>query len=358
MTASQNNYIRLAFEKAKVNLGSTKKNPSVGCVVEKNGSVISSGNTSLNGRPHAEFNALNKNINFKGSNLYVTLEPCSHFGKTPPCTNLIKAKKIKNIYFPIFDEDSRTKKKSLRLTKKNINIKINLNKKYALDFYKSYFLQYKDNLLPLIDGKVAVSKDYYTISKKGKFISSFSSRRRVHLLRSMYDCILSTSKSINDDNSILDCRIDGLQNKSPDLIIIDRFLELKKDLKIFSKLKGRKIIIITTSKNKKKISFFKNKGITIFIFKSLNQKSDFILLFKKLKNFYSRILIEAGLTIFNFFIENRFINSLYVFKTDKSLKKNGYNYSSNKIIKKLKLKSRFQVYLEGDKLYKVKLKNV
>ena len=81
-------------------------------------------------------------------------------------------------------------------------------------------------------------------------------------------------------------------------------------------------------------------------------------MFKKLKNFYSRILIEAGLTILNFFIENKFINSLYVFKTDKSLKKNGYNYSSNKIIKKLKLKSRFQVYLEGDKLYKVKLKNV
>ena len=75
---------------------------------------------------------------------------------------------------------------------------------------------------------MAVSKDYYTVSKKGKFISSLSSRRRAHLLRSMYDCILSTSKSINDDNSILDCRIDGLQNKSPDLVIIDRFLKLKK----------------------------------------------------------------------------------------------------------------------------------
>ena len=87
--------LALAFELAKINLGSTKENPSVGCVVEKNGSIISSGYTSINGRPHAEYNALNKNINFKNSNVYVTLEPCSHYGKTPPCTNIIKRKKGK-----------------------------------------------------------------------------------------------------------------------------------------------------------------------------------------------------------------------------------------------------------------------
>ena len=86
-------FLKLAFEQAKINLGSTGTNPSVGCVVEKNGSIISAGYTSLNGRPHAEFNALKKNISFKNANLFVTLEPCSHFGKTPPCTNLIIKKK-------------------------------------------------------------------------------------------------------------------------------------------------------------------------------------------------------------------------------------------------------------------------
>ena len=91
-------FINLAFEKAKINLGSTGSNPSVGCIVEKNGSVLSSGYTSFNGRPHAEFNALNKNINFINSNLYTTLEPCSHFGKTKPCINIIRNKKIKKIH--------------------------------------------------------------------------------------------------------------------------------------------------------------------------------------------------------------------------------------------------------------------
>ena len=89
------NFMKQAFELAQINLGSTGANPSVGCVVEKNGTVISSGYTSLNGRPHAEYNALKNNLNLKNSNLYVTLEPCSHYGKTPPCTNLIKKKKLK-----------------------------------------------------------------------------------------------------------------------------------------------------------------------------------------------------------------------------------------------------------------------
>ena len=105
-------FLSLAFEQAKINLGSTSKNPSVGCVIERDGSIISSGHTSLNGRPHAEYNALNKNIDFKNANLYVTLEPCTHYGLTPPCTNIIIKKKIMNVYFSAFDYDLRTRNKS------------------------------------------------------------------------------------------------------------------------------------------------------------------------------------------------------------------------------------------------------
>ena len=104
--------LSLAFDLAEINLGSTKENPSVGCIVEKNGSIISSGYTSVSGRPHAEYNALKKNINFKNSNIYITLEPCSHYGKTPPCTNLIKKKGISKVFYSINDYDERSKNKS------------------------------------------------------------------------------------------------------------------------------------------------------------------------------------------------------------------------------------------------------
>ena len=76
----------------------TKDNPSVGCVVVKNNSVISTGLTSVNGRPHAEFNALNKKMNFKNAEVYTSLEPCTHYGLTPPCTNIIKKKKLKKFF--------------------------------------------------------------------------------------------------------------------------------------------------------------------------------------------------------------------------------------------------------------------
>ena len=108
------NYIKLAYEQASINLGSTSANPSVGCVIVKNNSVISSGYTSLNGRPHAEYNALKKKIDYKNSDIYVSLEPCSHYGKTPPCTNKIIRKKIKRVIFSVNDADARSKKKQKR----------------------------------------------------------------------------------------------------------------------------------------------------------------------------------------------------------------------------------------------------
>ena len=93
----------LAFNLAENHLGQTNQNPSVGCLIVKDNAVISSGVTSLKGRPHAEFNALNKKINISKSDLYLTMEPCTHYGMTPPCTNLIIKKKIKRVFFAFHD---------------------------------------------------------------------------------------------------------------------------------------------------------------------------------------------------------------------------------------------------------------
>ena len=217
------NCLELAFQQANINLGSTKTNPSVGCVVEKNGSIISSGSTSINGRPHAEHNALNLKKNFKDCTLYVTLEPCNHFGKTPPCVNTIIKSKIKKVFYSIDDFDLRSKGKSENILKKNkIIVKKNILKSKGNDFYKSHKLRNKKQL-PLIDAKLAISKDYFTINKKNKWITNEKSRLRGQYFRSTYDCLISTSCSINKDNSLLNCRIKGLENKSPDIIIIDRY---------------------------------------------------------------------------------------------------------------------------------------
>jgi diaminohydroxyphosphoribosylaminopyrimidine deaminase/5-amino-6-(5-phosphoribosylamino)uracil reductase len=356
MKTNHNNFLNLAFNLAKINLGKTKSNPSVGCVVVKNGSVISSGYTSQNGRPHAEVNALNKSLDLKDSEIYITMEPCTHYGLTPPCTDIIKKKGLKKVYFGCNDVDARTAKKSIKILKKK-KIKAIKKKNFIFkDFYQSYLLN-KIKRLPLIDAKIALSKDYYSISKKKKWITNSFSRDRSHLIRSNYDSIISTSKSINKDNSLLNCRLNGLDNSKPDLIIIDLKLKLKTNLDLFNLSKKRKITIVTSLTKSKKMIYLKKKGIKFIKIISLSDKKDFFHLFKILnKRGYNRILIESGLIFLNNLLKNKLIFNLYVFKSPIKLGKDGLNNGSVNLIKKFKIFKKIKVNLDGDELYKIKIK--
>ena len=261
---SEKNFMRLAFEKASQNIGSTNENPSVGCVIVKDGAVISSAATSIKGRPHAEVKALKKSQNLHGSTMYVTLEPCTHYGKTSPCVNAILKKRITKVCYPILDFDSRTRNKAKKfLNKKKIKVKIGTLRKQALIFYKSYFLFKKNKALPLVDAKIAISKDFFSVNKRKKWITNAFSRNKVHLIRSKYDCILSTYKSVNNDNSKLNCRIKGLEKLSPTRVIIDKDFKLKKNLDIYDSAKSIKTYVIIGKNNKKKEKFLKSKKVKI-----------------------------------------------------------------------------------------------
>ena len=352
MTTNHNQYLDIAFQIAEKNLGKTRQNPTVGCVVVKNGSVISSGVTSKNGRPHSEFNALRNLKNCTGASLYTTLEPCAHKGKTPPCVDIIIKKKIKNVYYAFEDPDIRTFKKSKKILKLNgIKSKLVPSKKYK-KFYKSYFLN-KKNFKPYVSAKIAFSKDYKTINTKNKWITNENSRKVVHLLRSQYDCILSTSKSINYDNARLNCRIQGLDNNKPDLFIVDLKLKLKKKLIMNKLLKKRKTYLITLKENFNKISSYKKLGYKTVFINSLKEKKDFNILYERIyKMGYSRILVEAGLSILNNLLKNKLINDLYIFKTNNKLGKNGRNNDYDKYLKKL-LPKPLTINLNNDKLFKI-----
>ena len=341
MRTNHSFFSNLAFKIAEKNIGKTSTNPSVGCLVVKNNSVISSGATSVNGRPHAEFNALKKNKNFTGSKIYVTLEPCSHFGVTPPCTRIIKNKKIKKVFYCFDDPDVRTNKKA-KITLKKKNIKLIKISNLKNDFYESYFFNKKKNL-PFLDAKIALSKDFFTISKRSKWITNSRSRKVGHLIRSRYDGIISTSKSINKDNSLLNCRIDGLDPLKPDLIIIDRNLKLKKNLKLLELSNKRKTFIFTTSNNVKKINYFKNKGCKIVKLKKLNTKEDFDNLLRKIyKLDKRRLLVESGLIFLKILVKNKLINNIYVFKSNNKLKNVGYNNVKLSFFRKKNLIMRFR----------------
>ena len=351
MTTNHKFFLNLAFQIAEKNLGRTGQNPSVGSIVVKNKTVISSGVTSINGRPHAEFNALNKVKNTSGATLYTSLEPCVHKGKTPPCTNIIIKKKIKSVFFGHEDVDLRTFKKAKKiLHTKGIRAKLIKSKKYS-DFYRSYLIN-KKLKTPFISAKIAISKDYFTISKKEKWITNSFSRKITHLIRSKHDGLISTSKSINYDNALLNCRIEGLNKHKPDLFIIDLNLKLKKNLLLNKILKKRKTYLITYKINSKNAQRYIKKGYKIIFIDSLVNRNDFNFLLEKIyKMGYSRILIEAGLTFLNTLIKNRLINDLYIFKTNFNLNKKGKNNASLKFLKSISPRP-ISINLNNDKVYK------
>ena len=140
--------MRLALNLASQRIGFTGTNPSVGCVIVKNDEIISIGQTSDSGRPHAEVNAIQSTRkNLKNSSIYISLEPCSHYGKTHPCTKAIIKSKIKKVFYAIDDVDSRSSKKAYSILKrKKISVKKNLLKKEAKYIYKSYFFNKKKRI--------------------------------------------------------------------------------------------------------------------------------------------------------------------------------------------------------------------
>ena len=355
-------FMRLALLQAEKMLGNTKENPSVGCVIAKNNQIIGAGSTSINGRPHAEYNAINfSKTNLKKSELYSTLEPCSHYGKTPPCTSLIAKKKIKRVFFSINDPDPRSFNKcSNNIRSKGIHVSKGLIKNEINSFYRSY-LKSRKNVLPFVTCKLAVSKDYYTVDKKNKnWITNKFSRARVHLMRSNHDCILTSSKTIIHDNPQLTCRIEGLEDRSPSRIILDKKLNIPMNSKIIKESNIYTTIIFYNEINKKKVASLRRLKIKTHKI-SLDKKGNLDLkksLIKAKELGFSRIFVEAGIKLSTSFFNNNLIDDFKLFISNNNLGKNGSGNIKKyfRFFLKNKRKVVETVNLSGDKLISYKIK--
>ena len=317
-------YMELALSLASARYGLTGLNPSVGCVIVKDNKIISIGQTGYGGTPHAEFNAIkDSNENLKGAKMYVTLEPCSHYGKTPPCTNIIIKNKIKEVVYAIEDIDKKVKGKTLKILKsKNILVKKNLLKNEVNNFYIPYFFNKKNNI-PYVTGKIAISKNNLIYSKGSKRITDIHSDKLTHFLRYKNDSLMISYKTLNKDNPRLDCRLEGLNKFSPKRIILDNNLEMNMNSHIFRTANKNNTIIFYNNVNKKKINLLKKKGIQL-IKSNLSKKKyfDLKLILKKLYKVGIRnILVEGGDNLSCNFLKNKLFNEFYLFKSPKSLSK-------------------------------------
>ena len=350
-------FMRLALNLASDRIGLTGENPSVGCVIVKNNEVISIGQTGINGRPHAEYNAVKScKKNLAGSKMYVTLEPCSHFGKTPPCSSTIVNSKVKEVIFPMVDVDIRTKSKSIKIFKaKKVKVKLGLLKKDAKEIYKSYIYNRK-NKLPFVTGKLAISKDNCIYSKKRKKITNEYSNSITHLLRYKNDSILISNKTLNIDNPKLNCRIHGLSHYSPKRIILDRNLSIKRKSYIFKTSTKKNTIIFYNKGPLKKINLLIKMGVKLI--KLNTDKKNFFNLKLVLNKIYSlgcrNLLVEGGKSLTDSFLKTKLFNQFFLFKSPTNLGKNAkLNISSqlNQLSFKYKKKSKLNAFTGKDIVY-------
>jgi diaminohydroxyphosphoribosylaminopyrimidine deaminase/5-amino-6-(5-phosphoribosylamino)uracil reductase len=317
-------YMSLALSLANARHGLTGENPSVGCVIVKNDMIISVGQTGYNGRPHAEYNAIKDSTEIlKGSTMYVTLEPCNHYGQTPPCTKEIIKNKISKVIYSIEDVDKKVKGKSFKiLMSKNVVVKRGLLKDKINIFYKPYFFNRK-NKIPFVTGKIAVSKNNLIYSKGTKRITDIHSDKLTHFLRYRNDSLLISYKTLNKDNPKLNCRLEGLHKFSPKRIILDNNLEINKNSYIFRTVNKNNTIIFYRNAAKVKISIFKKKGIKLIKSNLLkNGNFDVKLILKKLYKIGCRnLLVEGGNDLSKSIIKKKLFNQFYLFKSPKILSK-------------------------------------
>ena len=349
-------FMKIAINLAKARKGLTGENPSVGCLIVKNDKIISIGQTGFNGRPHAESNAINNSlIKLSGSKMYVTLEPCNHYGKTPPCTNKIIKSGIDEVIYSIDDVDKKVRGKSFKiLSKKNIKIKKGLLKKEALDLYDSYIIN-KKKKVPFVTAKIAISKNKLIFSEGTKRITNKISDKLSHFLRYKHDSIMISSKTLNIDNPKLNCRLKGFEKFSPKRIILDKNLDIKLNTFIFKSANKDNTIIFHNSSKKSKLQILKKKGI-ILVKCKLDQQKMFNLktILKKLFLFGTRnLLVEGGDKITKSMLVHSLVNQFYLFKSQKNLSKSKKYviFTSNDILSNnYKIKSKITSNLAKDNI--------
>lgn len=324
-----NKLMRRCISLAKKSEGRVSPNPLVGAVIfDDDFRIISEGRHEKYGENHAERNAVfSAKENLKGKSIAVNLEPCSHFGKTPPCADLLIEYGIKRVVIGIIDPNPIVSGKGIQKLKENgIEVITGVLEKECREL-NEIFIKNQTKKQPFITIKTATTLDGKIATESGssKWITDETSRKEVQKLRNKYDAILTTSSTVIKDNPSMTCRMRNGRN--PVRIIADTNLKTAKNSKIYEN-NGAKIIILVSEKiseNKIK-SHVKNAEYI-----KCPLKNGYIDLNYAVKELYKKgimsILVEAGGTFNNAVIQEKLADKLIQFIAPKILcDKNGKSF--------------------------------
>lgn len=319
-------YMAQALALAKKGLGHTSPNPMVGAVIVKDNKILGEGYHKKAGTAHAEVNAfqdaLDKGYDVTGATLYVTLEPCSHYGKTPPCANLIIEKKIARVVIGTIDPNPLVAGKGCALLKAaGIEVEVGILEKECIALNEQFITKMLTNKVFVtlksamsLDGKIA------TVGGESKWITNETARKDGHVLRATHDCILVGIGTILADNPTLDVRLTtaelkavGLENsQNPAVVILDNKGRTPIDAKVFT-IPNRKVIIYVSKHCKAKhIEALRDAGAEVIQLSVTKIVIEDVL--TNLSNHgYMSLLVEGGSQIIASFIEAKAVDKIVTY---------------------------------------------
>jgi len=333
---SHENYMRRCLYLASLGLGTTRPNPSVGCVIVYKDVIIGEGFTSPYGGPHAEVNAINSvkdKTLLKDTTLYVTLEPCSHHGKTPPCSDLIIEHKIPNVYIGTVDSNKKVAGKGIdHLKSSGCTVNVGILQDECEKHHRRFLIFHRKKRPYIIlkwaesqDGFIApISKD----KKKPVWLTNIYSRQLVHKWRTEEHAILVGTTTIVEDNPKLTTR-DWIGH-NPIRVVIDRTNKLSKDFEVFNE--SAETILIS------ELNIDFNKPIADQISTTLYEKN------------IQSVIIEGGAQTLQNFIDENLWDEARVFSGSFALNEGlkAPVFSGNLIYEKTILQDHLRYYHNND----------
>ncbi|HHT47581.1 MAG TPA: bifunctional diaminohydroxyphosphoribosylaminopyrimidine deaminase/5-amino-6-(5-phosphoribosylamino)uracil reductase RibD [Firmicutes bacterium] len=311
-------YMWMALDLARRGLGKTNPNPMVGAVIVKGGEVVGTGFHEKVGERHAEVIALDEaGERARGATLYVNLEPCSHFGRTPPCVDAIIAAGVRKVVVACADPNPLVAGSGIRkLQEAGIKIKTGVLEEKAIRLNEVFF-KYITTKMPFVVVKAAMTLDgkIATVAGKSRWISGEKSRKFVHRLRTMSDGIMVGINTVLNDDPQLTPRLGDENGRTPARIIVDSRGRLPLDANVVRTAFRTKTILATTGlASRDKIEALRSSGVEVLVLPSRDGRVDLHELMLALgKKAISVLLVEGGGTINYSLLDENLIDKVYFF---------------------------------------------
>ena len=318
-------YMEAAFQEAQKGVYSAAPNPSVGCVIVKDGNIIARGFHARHGHDHAEIVALKKaGDKAAGGYCYVTLEPCNHYGKTGPCTDALIASKVKAVIVAIRDPNPNVEGEGAKcLREAGIDVLLDVETGYAEKFYKSYLFKVRNNR-PLVKIKIGMSLDARSamVSGESKWITNHESRENVQFLRAESCVILTGVGTVLKDDPSLNVRHHGIQmqGRQPRRVVLDSRLSIDKSAKVITDANSTSLF--TCSQNSSLIKTFEKMGCEVEVMPSRDNRVDLFSVFHKISEMQiNQVLVEAGSLLTSNILSTTYWDELVLFIAPKIMGK-------------------------------------